>query len=38
MSAAARWKRVMARRVSGAHAMTVHGPLERVVTPREFIN
>ena len=31
MSAAARRMRMLARRARGAHARTVHGPLERVV-------
>jgi hypothetical protein len=34
MSAAARRRRMLARRARGAHAMTVHGPLERVVRRR----
>ena len=31
MSAAARRRRMMARRARGAHTLTFHGPLERVV-------
>jgi hypothetical protein len=36
MSAAARQERMLARRARGAHAMTVHGPLERVVRQHAF--